>query len=69
MGVDYTEQFALLYPRLAEVNEAALIPFLLEGVGGVPELNLPDRIHPNAQGQEKLAETVWKVLEPLLESE
>ena len=69
MGVDYTEQFALLYPRLAEVNEAALIPFLLEGVGGVPELNLPDRIHPNAQGQEKLAETVWQVLEPLLKSE
>ncbi|NQY32504.1 MAG: arylesterase [Coraliomargarita sp.] len=67
MGTEYTEQFAALFPRLATENDAALIPFLLEGVGGVPELNLPDRIHPNVEGQAILAKTVWDVLRPLLE--
>jgi len=67
MGAEYTEAFAALFPRLAAANEAALIPFLLEGVGGVKELNLPDRIHPNAKGHEKLTENVWAILEPLLE--
>ena len=41
-------------------------PYLLEGVGGDPELNQPDRIHPNAAGQRVLAENVWRVLEPIL---
>ncbi|MEM0965230.1 MAG: arylesterase [Verrucomicrobiota bacterium] len=65
-GRDYTERFAAVYPKLAEANDATLIPFLLEGVGGVVELNLPDRIHPNAKGQAILADNVWEVLEPLV---
>jgi acyl-CoA thioesterase-1 len=43
-----------------------LIPYLLEGVGGNPELNQWDRVHPNAAGQRILAENVWRVLEPML---
>jgi len=67
MGKEHTEAFAAIYPRLAEANDATLIPFLLEGVGGRLDLNLPDRIHPNAAGHAILAETVWQYLEPLLD--
>jgi acyl-CoA thioesterase-1 len=51
---------------LAKSNKAALIPFVLEGVGGVRELNLPDGIHPTSKGQEIVAANVWKALEPVL---
>lgn len=67
MGAEYTDAFAKIYPQLAKLNEAALVPFLLEDVGGVVELNLPDRIHPNAKGHAVVAENVWSVLGPLLE--
>lgn len=67
MGVEYTASFAKLFPELAKANDAALVPFLLEGVGGKPELNLPDLIHPTAEGQKIVAENVWKVLKPVLE--
>ncbi len=62
----YVRSFGEMYGALAEKNHAGLIPYLLEGVGGDPELNLPDRIHPNAAGQRILAENVWRVLEPIL---
>ena len=67
MGADYTTAFAKIFPDLAKANQAALIPFLLEGVGGKPELNLPDLIHPTAEGHKIVAENVWKVLKPVLE--
>ena len=67
MGADYMASFARLFPELARTNHAALVPFLLEGVGGKPELNLPDMIHPTAEGQRIVAENVWKVLRPVLE--
>lgn len=67
LGPDYTQGFRDLYPALAEANDVTLIPFLLEGVGGVPELNLPDGIHPTAEGHEIVAENVWSVLKPVLE--
>lgn len=67
MGADYTTEFAKLFPDLAKANNAALIPFLLEGVGGKPELNLPDLIHPTAEGQKIVATNVWNVLKPVLE--
>jgi acyl-CoA thioesterase I len=67
MGAEYTAAFAKVFPELARANNAALVPFLLEGVGGRPELNLPDLIHPTAGGQKILAENVWKVLKPVLE--
>lgn len=66
MGQTYTKAFASIYPEVASANKVALIPFLLEGVGGVPELNLPDGIHPTAQGHRIVAETVAKTLLPLL---
>ncbi|MCG6921975.1 MAG: arylesterase [Acidobacteria bacterium] len=68
-GVDYTEEFRAIYPKLAEANDALLIPFLLDGVAGDPELNLADGIHPNAEGQKRVAENVWRSLEPLLVEE
>lgn len=66
LGKDYTEAFAAIFPTLAKANDARLIPFLLEGVGGDVALNLPDRIHPNPAGHQILAATVWAVLEDLL---
>jgi acyl-CoA thioesterase-1 len=62
----YVREFGEMFGTLAEKNRAALIPYLLEGVGGDPELNQFDRIHPNAAGQRILAENVWRVLEPIL---
>jgi acyl-CoA thioesterase-1 len=69
LGSDYVKSFNRIYPDLAEENAAFLVPFLLEGVGGRPELNLPDRIHPTARGQKIVAENVWKILKPILERE
>lgn len=63
---DYVGAFGGVFAPLAEKNRAILIPYLLEGVGGNPELNQWDRVHPNAAGQRILAENVWRVLEPIL---
>jgi acyl-CoA thioesterase-1 len=65
-GRAYTERFQSVYPELARENDARLVPFLLDGVGGIPRLNQPDGIHPTAEGQRVMAETVWRVLGPLL---
>ena len=67
-GADaYVGAFGEMYAELAEKNRAALIPYLLAGVGGDPNLNLRDRVHPNAAGQRVLAENVWRVLEPVVQ--
>ena len=63
---DYVSAFGEMFPALAEKNRAALIPYLLEGVGGNPGMNQLDRVHPNAAGQRVIAENVWRVLEPML---
>ena len=65
-GRAYAERFQSVYPEVAARNGAALVPFLLEGVGGIPRLNQADGIHPTAEGQRVIAETVWRVLGPLL---
>lgn len=67
MGADYTTKFRNLYPALATRNNAALIPFLLQNVGGIPQLNQGDGIHPTARGHRIVAENVWQVLAPLLQ--
>lgn len=67
-GADYARRFHGIYPQLAKKNGVVLIPFLLDGVAGVRSLNQADGIHPTAEGQQKLADTVWKVLQPLLTS-
>lgn len=66
MGQDYTSKFRKNYVELAQKHGAGLIPFFLEGVGGVPELNQGDRIHPNEKGQKILVENVWAVLEGMV---
>lgn len=66
MGEDYSVEFVKIYPELAKKNRAELVPFLLEGVAGNPDLNLPDGIHPNAEGHEVVADNVWEVLKPFL---
>lgn len=66
LGEHYTEEFRQLFTDLARENNAALIPFLLEGVAGDPALNQADGIHPTAAGQRILADNVWRVLEPIL---
>lgn len=67
MGTEYTSEFRNMFPDLAVKNDISLIPFLLEGVAGNPELNLEDGIHPTAEGQKIVAENVWSVLEPIIE--
>jgi len=62
----YANQFEQVFIEVAREQRAALIPFLLEGVGGVPEMNLPDGIHPTPEGHRRVATNVWAVLEPVL---
>ncbi|MGQ9804709.1 MAG: arylesterase [Chlorobiales bacterium] len=66
MGKNYTETFRRIFPVLAKKNSIELIPFLLEGVAGNPRLNLPDGIHPTAEGHQLIAQTIWKTLYPIL---
>jgi acyl-CoA thioesterase I len=67
MGADYATAFRGIFPKLATRNNAALIPFLLQNVGGIPQLNQADGIHPTARGHQIVAENVWQVLSPLLQ--
>ncbi len=69
MGREYATGFKNIFPELAEENDIHLIPFLLEDVGGVRELNQSDQIHPTAEGNKIMAETVWEVLEPVIREE
>jgi len=66
MGTKYAATFKDIFPNLAKRNKAAFIPFLLEGVGGVPGLNQADGIHPTVEGHKILANNVWAVLQPIL---
>ncbi|HEV2842673.1 MAG TPA: arylesterase [Chthoniobacterales bacterium] len=66
MGAGYAADFVKVYAELARENNAALIPFLLEGVGGHRDLNQPDLIHPTAAGHRVMADLVWRTLEPIL---
>lgn len=66
MGQKYAADFRKLFRELATRNEMAFVPFLLEGVGGVQALNLPDGIHPTAEGHKILANNVWEVLAGVL---
>lgn len=66
MGAEFTKNFGAIFPNLAKQYNAGLVPFLLEGVGGIPELNQKDRIHPTAKGHLILADNVWNILEKVL---
>ncbi len=69
LGQDYTASFQAIFPKLAQKNKLPLIPFLLKDVAGNPKLNLPDGIHPTEEGHKIIAETVWQVLKPVLETQ
>jgi acyl-CoA thioesterase-1 len=62
LGPDYAAAFADVYPSVARSKQVELIPFILEGVGGIADLNLPDGIHPTVEGHKIVAETVWRGL-------
>jgi len=68
MGARYTRAFTATFRDLAEKHGAALVPFLLEGVGGRPDLNQEDGIHPTAPGHTILAANAWQVLGPRLQA-
>jgi acyl-CoA thioesterase-1 len=64
----YSSRFGKVFSSLAEKNSCVLIPFLLEGVAGRLDLNLPDGIHPTPKGHEIVADHVWTFLEPVVRS-
>lgn len=61
-GSPYLKDFENIFPQLADELKVPLLPFLLEGVGGNPKMNLPDRIHPNSAGHRIICETVYQHL-------
>jgi acyl-CoA thioesterase-1 len=65
-GKDYAARFEATFHTLAARNKLPLIPFLLEGVGGIPSMNQGDGVHPTVKGQARIAETVWTALKPIL---
>jgi len=65
-GQQYTTAFHEMFASVAKVHGAVLLPFLLDGVAGYPALNQADGIHPNPVGERKVADNVWRGLEPLL---
>lgn len=68
-GWNYTADFHQLFPRLARKYNVPLVPFLLDGVVFNPDLNGDDEIHPNAAGAERIADTVWPYLQPMIQQE
>lgn len=68
MGPDYVNKFKAVFPEIATKNKMALVPFLLQGVGGHPDLNQPDGIHPTEKGAKIVAENVWTVLKGELDN-
>ena len=66
-GPRYTHEFTDSYPTLAQRYKLPLLPFLLDGVAGKPELTQDDGLHPTAAAQLQVLDNVWKVLEPALE--
>ncbi len=67
LGEEYVQGFNALYPRLAQQHDVPLIPFFLDGVAAMPELNNADGIHPNADGYTHIVEhNIWPILHPLL---
>jgi acyl-CoA thioesterase-1 len=66
MQASFADQFIAMYRQLATTNQMAFVPFFLKGVAGIRNLNLPDRIHPTAEGYRVIADNIWPVLRGLL---
>jgi acyl-CoA thioesterase-1 len=67
LGADYTTRFREMFPAVAREEGAVLVPFLLDGVAGIAEMNQGDGIHPNRDGARRVADNVWRTLAPELE--
>jgi acyl-CoA thioesterase-1 len=65
-GIDYAAEFRALYPALARAEKTPIVPFLLEGIADKPEMFQADQLHPTAEGEVRVADTVWAALKPLL---
>ena len=65
-GIDYAAQFRDMYGAIAKNARAPLVPFLLEGIADDPGMFQPDQLHPTAAAQQRIADNVWSVLEPML---
>jgi acyl-CoA thioesterase I len=66
LGAEYVRSFSSIYPDAARKHDAVLVPFVLEGIAGIQRMNQADGVHPTAEGQKLIADTVWRALEPLL---
>jgi acyl-CoA thioesterase-1 len=65
-GTSYTTEFRAAFAALAAEHKVAFVPFYLNGVAGNARLNIADGIHPNAEGNRIVAQTIWRALQPLL---
>jgi acyl-CoA thioesterase-1 len=65
-GTSYTTEFRAAFAALAAEHKVAFVPFYLDGVAGNARLNIADGIHPNAEGNRIVAQTIWRALQPLL---
>lgn len=68
LGQRYAERFRVIFPEIARAHGAVYLPFLLAGVAGIDTLNQGDGIHPNPAGSVRVAENVWPLLKPILDS-
>lgn len=65
-GATYTRAFHAIYPEVAKKENVILLPFLLDGVAGIPRLNQPDGVHPTLAGERIVADNVWRALKPVI---
>ena len=68
LGPAYARSFRTIYSDIAKKEGIPLLPFLLEGVAGIPRLNQPDGLHPNLAGERIVADNLWRALKPILDS-
>jgi acyl-CoA thioesterase-1 len=66
LGPAYTRSFRTIYSDIAKQENVPLLPFLLEGVAGIPGLNQPDGVHPNVAGERIVADNLWRALKPIV---
>ena len=67
VGAAYTAEFRQVYRDLAKLPGVTFMPFYLDGVAGLPHLNIADGMHPNAEGARIIERAVWRTIQPLLE--
>jgi len=65
-GIDYAAEFQRLYPEVAKAQKTPMVPFLLQGIADKPDMFQADQLHPTAEGEVRVADTVWAALKPLL---